>query len=101
MLAVADRARTSGRGFACPIFNCRVASFGAERVIVAGRSGSAAAADGALTGTAMEVDGNARPAAKPAARAIATATTLRSKRCFTIDRLDRREADGDLSIANM
>jgi hypothetical protein len=71
---------------------------------VAGNSGSAATADGALTGTAIEVDGNERPAANPAATAIATVATLISNRRFTIGSLpggrDRRLSDSDQLIAN-
>jgi hypothetical protein len=64
--------------------------------------GSAATADGALTGTAIEADGNERPAANPAATAIATVAAPRSKR-FTIGSLPGRRdrlSDSDQLIAN-
>src|ERR1700686_2300815 len=101
-LPVADTARTSGPAFACPICNCRFASFGSERVIVAGKSRSAGNSHGALTDTAIEADGNERPAANPAATAIATVATPRSKR-FTIGSLPGRRdrlSDSDQLIAN-
>src|SRR6202048_4595463 len=103
-LPVADTARTSGPAFASSICNCIFASFGPERTMVAGSCGSAAATDGALTGTAIEADANERPAANPATTAIPTVATLRSNRPFTVGdlqgRRDRRLSDPDQLIAN-
>jgi hypothetical protein len=59
-------------------------------VIVAGSSGSAAIAAGTLTGAVIEADGNERPAANPAAKAITTVATLRSKRRFVSGNARRR-----------
>src|ERR1700722_16575627 len=102
-LPVADTARTSGPAFASSICNCMFASFGSERTTVAGSCGSVAAIDGALTGTAIEADGNERPAANPATTAIPTVATLRSNRRFTVGdlpgRRDRRSSDSDQLIA--
>src|ERR1700731_5166684 len=73
----------TGPAFASSICNCMFASFGSERIMRAGSCGSAAATDGALTGTAIEAGGNERPAANPATTAIPTVATLRSSRRFT------------------